>query len=213
MADPLHPCERCVVLLHRHYIHIFRGLYYGSYKAPRELLWMLGVFILLLMMATAFFGYVLPWSQMGFWGATVITNLFSAIPVVGESSSIGFGRISVGNPTLNRFYALHFLLPFIIIGGVMLHLIALHRHGSNNPLGIDRNGPKDSVPFHPYYTVKDLLGLAVFLIVFALFVFYLPNVLNAADAYIPANPLQTPSEVVPQWYFLPFYAYPALDPE
>jgi ubiquinol-cytochrome c reductase cytochrome b/c1 subunit len=189
------------------YIHIFRGLYYGSYKAPRELLWMLGVVILLLMMATAFFGYVLPWSQMGFWGATVITNLFSAIPVVGESIVTWlWGGFSVDNPTLQRFYALHYLLPFVIVGVVMLHLVALHRHGSNNPLGIDRNGPGDSIPFHPYYTVKDLLGLAAFLLVFAFFVFYLPNYLNSTDAFIPANPLQTPAEVVPQWYFLPFYA-------
>ncbi|WP_376706290.1 cytochrome b N-terminal domain-containing protein (plasmid) [Mesorhizobium sp. ISC25] len=189
------------------YIHIFRGLYYGSYKAPRELLWMLGVVILLLMMATAFFGYVLPWSQMGFWGATVITNLFSAIPVVGESIVTWlWGGFSVDNPTLQRFYALHYLLPFVIVGVLMLHLVALHRHGSNNPLGIDRNGPGDSIPFHPYYTVKDLLGLAAFLLVFAFFVFYLPNYLNSADAFIPANPLRTPAEVVPQWYFLPFYA-------
>ncbi len=189
------------------YIHIFRGLYYGSYKAPRELLWMLGVVILLLMMATAFFGYVLPWSQMGFWGATVITNLFSAIPVVGESIVTWlWGGFSVDNPTLQRFYALHYLLPFVIVGVVMLHLVALHRHGSNNPLGIDRNGPGDSIPFHPYYTVKDLLGLAAFLLVFAFFVFYLPNYLNSTDAFIPANPLRTPAEVVPQWYFLPFYA-------
>ncbi|MBA1141302.1 cytochrome b [Mesorhizobium neociceri] len=189
------------------YIHIFRGLYYGSYKAPRELLWMLGVVILLLMMATAFLGYVLPWSQMGFWGATVITNLFSAIPVVGESIVTWlWGGFSVDNPTLQRFYALHYLLPFVIVGVVMLHLVALHRHGSNNPLGIDRNGSGDSIPFHPYYTVKDLLGLAAFLLVFAFFVFYLPNYLNSADAFIPANPLRTPAEVVPQWYFLPFYA-------
>ncbi|MER9296747.1 cytochrome b N-terminal domain-containing protein [Mesorhizobium sp. M0621] len=189
------------------YIHIFRGLYYGSYKAPRELLWMLGVVILLLMMATAFFGYVLPWSQMAFWGATVVTNLFSAVPVIGESIVTWlWGGYSVDNPTLQRFYALHYLLPFVIVGVVMLHLVALHRHGSNNPLGIDRNGPGDSIPFHPYYTVKDLLGLAAFLLVFAFFVFYLPNYLNDPTAYIPANPLQTPAEVVPQWYFLPFFA-------
>lgn len=189
------------------YIHIFRGLYYGSYKEPRELLWILGVVILLLMMATAFLGYVLPWSQMAFWGATVITNLFSAIPIVGESIvNWLWGGFSVGDPTLNRFYALHFLLPFVIVAVIGLHLIALHRHGSNNPLGIDRKEPGDSIPFHPYYTIKDLFGLAVFLLIFAFFVFYLPNYLNGADAYIPANPLQTPSEIVPQWYFLPFYA-------
>ena len=189
------------------YIHIFRGLYYGSYKAPRELLWILGVVILLLLMATAFFGYVLPWSQMAFWGATVITNLFSAVPVVGHSIVTWlWGGFSVGNPTLTRFYALHFLLPFIIVGVVILHLIALHQHGSNNPLGIDRKGPQDSIPFHPYYTIKDLFGLGVFLIIFAVFVFYLPNYLNDPTAFIPANPLQTPAEVVPQWYFLPFFA-------
>ena len=189
------------------YIHIFRGLYYGSYKKPRELLWMLGVVILLLMMATAFFGYVLPWSQMAFWGATVITNLFSSIPLVGnEIVTWLWGGFSVGNPTLNRFYALHWLLPFVIVGVVFLHLIALHRHGSNNPLGIDRKGPQDSIPFHPYYTIKDLFGLSVFLLVFSVFVFYAPNYLNDPTAYIPANPLQTPAEVVPQWYFLPFFA-------
>jgi ubiquinol-cytochrome c reductase cytochrome b/c1 subunit len=189
------------------YIHIFRGLHYGSYKEPRELLWILGVVILLLMMATAFVGYVLPWSQMAFWGATVITNLFSAIPVVGQAIVTWlWGGFSVDNPTLNRFYALHYLLPFVIVGVVILHLIALHQHGSNNPLGIDRKGSQDSIPFHPYYTVKDMFGLSVFLIIFAVFVFYLPNYLNGADAYIPANPLQTPSEIVPEWYFLPFYA-------
>lgn len=189
------------------YIHIFRGLYYGSYKEPRELLWMLGVVILVLMMATAFFGYVLPWSQMAFWGATVITNLFSAILVVGKAVVTWlWGGFSVDNRTLTRFYALHYLLPFIIVGVVMLHLIALHQHGSNNPLGIDRKGPQDSIPFHPYYTVKDMFGLAVLLIVFSIFVFYLPNYLNDPTAYIPANPLQTPAEIVPQWYFLPFFA-------
>jgi quinol-cytochrome oxidoreductase complex cytochrome b subunit len=189
------------------YIHIFRGLYYGSYKEPRELLWILGVVVLLLMMATAFSGYVLPWSQMAFWGATVITNLFSAIPGVGESLVRWlWGGFAVGNPTLTRFYALHFLLPFIIVAVVFLHLIALHKNGSNNPLGIDTKKPGDKIPFHPYYTVKDLFGLSVFLIVFAIFVLYVPNYLNGADAYIPANPLQTPAEIVPQWYLLPFYA-------
>jgi ubiquinol-cytochrome c reductase cytochrome b/c1 subunit len=190
------------------YIHLFRGLYYGSYKAPRELLWMLGVVILLLMMATAFMGYVLPWGQMSFWGATVITNLFSAIPVVGHSIvSWLWGGFAVGNPTLTRFYALHYLLPFIIVAVVGLHLIALHQHGSNNPLGIDKKGPQDSIPFHPYYTVKDMLGLSVFLIVFAIFVFYVPNLIGTDPLnYEPANPLQTPPEIVPEWYFLPFYA-------
>jgi quinol-cytochrome oxidoreductase complex cytochrome b subunit len=169
---------------------------------------MLGVVILLLMMATAFMGYVLPWGQMSFWGATVITNLFSAIPVVGHSIvSWLWGGFAVGNPTLTRFYALHYLLPFIIVAVVGLHLIALHQHGSNNPLGIDKKGPQDSIPFHPYYTVKDMLGLSVFLIVFAIFVFYVPNLIGTDPLnYEPANPLQTPPEIVPEWYFLPFYA-------
>jgi ubiquinol-cytochrome c reductase cytochrome b/c1 subunit len=189
------------------YIHIFRALYYGSFKEPRELLWMLGVLILLLMMATAFFGYVLPWSQMAFWGATVITNLFSAIPLIGNDAVTWlWGGFSVDNPTLTRFYALHYLLPFVIVGVVMLHLVALHTHGSNNPLGIDRKGPQDSIPFHPYYTIKDMFGLGVFLLVFCAFVFYAPNLLNDPSAYARANPLQTPSEIVPQWYFLPFFA-------
>jgi ubiquinol-cytochrome c reductase cytochrome b subunit len=189
------------------YIHIFRGLYYGSYKAPRELLWMIGVVILLLMMATAFMGYVLPWGQMSFWGATVITNLFSAIPVVGNSIVTWlWGGFAVDNPTLNRFFSLHYLLPFIIVAVVMLHLIALHQHGSNNPLGIDRKGPQDSIPFHPYYTIKDGFGLAVFLIVYAIFVFYFPNALGDPQNYIQANPMQTPPEIVPEWYFLPYYA-------
>jgi len=189
------------------YIHMFRGLYYGSYKAPRELLWMLGVVILLLMMATAFMGYVLPWGQMSFWGATVITNLFSAIPLVGESIVTWlWGGFSVDNATLNRFFALHFLLPFVIVGVVVLHIAALHQHGSSNPLGIDLKGPQDSIPFHPYYTVKDLFGLGVFLIVFSGFVFFAPNYMGHPDNYIPANPLVTPAHIVPEWYFLPFYA-------
>jgi len=189
------------------YIHIFRGLYYGSYKYPRELLWMLGVIILLLMMATAFMGYVLPWGQMSFWGATVITNLFSAIPMIGSKIvTLLWGGFTVGNPTLNRFFSLHYLLPFVIVAVVGLHLIALHTHGSNNPLGIDSKGPQDSIPFHPYYTVKDMFGLMVFLIFFSIFIFYLPNALGDPQNYIPANPLQTPPDIVPEWYFLPFYA-------
>ncbi|MBV9827390.1 MAG: cytochrome b/b6 [Alphaproteobacteria bacterium] len=189
------------------YIHMFRGLYYGSYKYPRELLWMLGVVILLLMMATAFMGYVLPWGQMSYWGATVITNLFSAFPVVGEKIvTLLWGGFTVSNPTLNRFFSLHYLLPFVIVGVVFLHLIALHKHGSNNPLGIDHRGPQDSIPFHPYYTVKDVFGLCVFLLFYASFVFYFPNALGDAQNYIPANPLQTPPDIVPEWYFLPFYA-------
>jgi ubiquinol-cytochrome c reductase cytochrome b subunit len=189
------------------YIHLFRGLYYGSYKAPREILWMLGVVILLLMMATAFMGYVLPWGQMSFWGATVITSLFSAIPLVGQSIVTWlWGGFAVGNPTLNRFFALHFLLPFVIVAVVVLHLVALHQHGSNNPLGIDKKGPQDSIPFHPYYTIKDSFGLAVFLTIFALIVFFAPNLFGEPDNYIPANPMATPAEIVPEWYFLPFYA-------
>lgn len=189
------------------YVHIFRGLYYGSYKAPRELLWILGVVILLLMMATAFMGYVLPWGQMSFWGATVITNLFSAIPVVGDSIVTWlWGGFAVDNPTLNRFFALHYLLPFIIVGVVALHVVALHVHGSNNPLGIDPKGPQDTVPFHPYYTLKDGFGIICFLIVYAIFVFFMPNALGEAVNYVPANPLVTPNEIVPEWYLLPFYA-------
>jgi quinol-cytochrome oxidoreductase complex cytochrome b subunit len=189
------------------YIHIFRGLYYGSYKSPRELLWMLGVIILILMMATAFMGYVLPWGQMSFWGATVITNLFSAIPFVGEKIVTWlWGGFSVDNPTLNRFYSLHYLLPFLIVGVVVLHLVALHRFGSNNPLGIDTKGPQDTLPFHPYYTAKDMFGLGVFLIIYAIIVFFAPNLFGEPDNYIPANPLATPPHIVPEWYFLPFYA-------
>ena len=189
------------------YIHIFRGLYYGSYKYPRELLWMLGVVILLLMMATAFMGYVLPWGQMSYWGATVITNLFSAIPVFGQKIvTLLWGGFTVANPTLNRFFSLHYLLPFVIVAVVGLHLVALHQHGSSNPLGIDKKGPQDSIPFHPYYTIKDLFGLTVFLIVFSVFVFFYPNALGDPQNYIPANPLQTPPDIVPEWYFLPFYA-------
>jgi ubiquinol-cytochrome c reductase cytochrome b/c1 subunit len=189
------------------YIHMFRGLYYGSYKQPRELLWIIGVVILLLMMATAFMGYVLPWGQMSFWGATVITNLFSAIPVVGDAIVTWlWGGFSVDNPTLNRFFALHFLLPFVILGVVLLHVAALHVTGSNNPLGIDVKGPQDTVPFNPYMTIKDSLALVVFLIFWAAFVFYAPNYLGHPDNYIPANPLVTPAHIVPEWYFLPFYA-------
>ena len=189
------------------YIHIFRGLYYGSYKAPRELLWWLGIIILLLMMATAFMGYVLPWGQMSFWGATVITNLFSAIPLVGEGIVQWlWGGYSVDNPTLSRFYTLHFLLPFLIVGVVFLHIVALHTHGSNNPLGIDRKGPQDSIPFHPYYTVKDFFGLGIALTIFFSVVFFAPDYMGHPDNYVPADPLKTPSHIVPEWYFLPFYA-------
>ena len=189
------------------YIHIFRGLYYGSYKAPRELLWILGVLILLLMMATAFMGYVLPWGQMSFWGATVITNLFSAIPLVGESIVTWlWGGFSVDNSTLNRFFSLHFVLPFVIVGVVILHLVALHRFGSNNPIGIDVKGTQDTLPFNPYYTIKDLFGLGVFLTIFAAAVFFFPNFMGHPDNYIEANPMVTPAHIVPEWYLLPFYA-------
>jgi ubiquinol-cytochrome c reductase cytochrome b subunit len=189
------------------YIHIFRGMYYGSYKQPRELLWMLGVTIFLLMMATAFMGYVLPWGQMSFWGATVITNLFSAVPLVGDDIvTLLWGGFSVDNPTLNRFFALHYLLPFVIVGVVFLHVWALHVTGSNNPLGIEPKGPQDTLPFHPYYTMKDTFGLLAFLTVYAAFTFFLPNALGHPDNYIPADPLVTPAHIVPEWYFLPFYA-------
>ena len=189
------------------YIHIFRGMYYGSYKEPRELLWIIGIFIFLAMMATAFLGYVLPWGQMSFWGATVITNLFSVIPFVGDAIVTWlWSGFSVDNPTLNKFFSLHYLLPFVIIGLVFLHLWALHTHGSNNPLGIDVKGDQDQVPFHPYYTAKDALGLGVFLIVFLGVVFFAPNFFGEPDNYIEANPLVTPPHIVPEWYFLPYYA-------
>jgi ubiquinol-cytochrome c reductase cytochrome b subunit len=189
------------------YIHIFRGLYFGSYKAPREILWMLGVLILLLMMATAFFGYVLPWGQMSYWAATVITNIFAAIPVVGDPLlQLLRGGFAVGNPTLNRFFSLHYLTPFIIAAVVVLHIWALHVPGNNNPVGVDVKSSRDTVPFHPYYTMKDLFGIIVFFIPFAWIVFFAPDILGHSDNYIMANSLVTPPEIVPEWYFLPFYA-------
>jgi len=189
------------------YIHMFRGLYYGSYKEPREVLWILGVVLYLLMMAAAFMGYVLPWGQMSFWGATVITNLFGAIPIIGDSLATWlWGGFAIDNPTLNRFFSLHYLIPFLIFGVVMLHVWALHVPGNNNPKGIDIKGPQDTLPFHPYYTVKDAFALFVFVLFFALIVFYQPNYLNEPDNYIPANPMATPPHIVPEWYFLPFYA-------
>ncbi len=189
------------------YIHMFRGLYYGSYKAPREILWMVGVTIYLAMMATAFMGYVLPWGQMSFWGATVITNLFSAFPLVGEYIVTWiWGGFSVDVPTINRFFVWHYLLPFILIGLVIVHLWALHVHKSNNPLGIDIKSPQDMMPFHPFYTIKDLYGLGLFMIFFMYFVFFAPNFFGEPDNYIPANPMVTPPHIVPEWYFLPFYA-------
>jgi ubiquinol-cytochrome c reductase cytochrome b subunit len=189
------------------YLHIFRGLYYGSYKAPREMVWLLGLVIFLLMMATAFMGYVLPWGQMSFWGAKVITGLFGAIPVVGEPIQTWLlGGFAPDNAALNRFFSLHYLLPFVIAGVIILHIWALHIPGSSNPTGVEVKGPQDTVPFHPYYTAKDGFGLGVFLIVFALLMFFAPNYLGHADNYIQANPLSTPAHIVPEWYFWPFYA-------
>jgi ubiquinol-cytochrome c reductase cytochrome b subunit len=192
------------------YVHMLRGLYYGSYKAPREMIWILGCVIFFLMIATAFLGYVLPWGQMSYWGAEVITNLIGAIPVVGEPVLIWLrGGPAIDNATLNRFFSLHYLLPFVIFGVVVLHLWALHTSGQNNPVGIlipKERTTKDTLPFHPYYTVKDGFALLLFFIMFAVFVFYMPNALGHADNFIPANPLQTPAHIVPEWYMLPFYA-------
>src|SRR5919198_5389424 len=189
------------------YIHMFRGLYYGSYKEPREVLWILGVIIYLLMMATGFLGYTLPWGQMSFWGATVITNFFSAIPLVGESVVTWlWGGYSVGNPTLQRFFSLHYLLPFVNAGVVVLHIWALHVVGQNNPTGVEPKTEKDTVAFTPYATIKDGFLMVVFCIVYAWFVFYEPNYLLHPDNYIPANPSVTPTHIVPEWYYLPFYA-------
>jgi ubiquinol-cytochrome c reductase cytochrome b/c1 subunit len=189
------------------YVHMFRGLYYGSYKAPREILWILGVIIYLLMMATGFMGYVLPWGQMSYWAATVITNLFSALPVVGEPIVTWlWGGYAVGNPTLVRFFSLHYLLPFVILGVVALHIWALHVVGQNNPAGVDPKTERETVPFTPYATVKDGFFVVLFCLLFAWFVFFIPNYLGHADNYIPANPAVTPTHIVPEWYYLPFYA-------
>jgi ubiquinol-cytochrome c reductase cytochrome b subunit len=189
------------------YTHMLRGLYYGSFKAPRELLWILGCINFLLLMAIAFLGYTLPWGQMSFWGATVITGFFSAIPLVGGwIQELLLGGFAVGNPTLNRFFALHYLLPFILIGVVALHIWALHVVGQNNPTGIDVKSKTDVVDFTPHATVKDIFGAVTFLAVFAYFVFYVPNFLGHPDNYTIANPLKTPAHIVPEWYFLPFYA-------
>jgi len=190
------------------YIHIFRSLFYGSHKSPREIIWVLGMLIYILMMATAFMGYVLPWGQMSFWAATVITNLFTAIPLIGDSITTWFwGGYAVDNPTLNRFFSLHYLFPFLILGLVILHIWALHVPGNNNPTGIEIQKPsKDTVPFHPYITMKDIFALLIFLIIFCGFVFFSPNILGHPDNYIPANPMVTPSHIVPEWYLLPFYA-------
>ena len=189
------------------YIHIFRGLYFGSYKAPREMIWLLGVVIFLLMMATAFMGYVLPWGQMSFWGAQVITGFFSAIPVVGEPIRQWLlGGFAPDNAALNRFFSLHFMLPFVILAVIILHVWALHIPGSSNPTGVEIKDEQDTVPFHPYYTAKDAFGLAIFLTIFSTLLFLAPNMLSEPVNYIPANPLSTPAHIVPEWYFLPFYA-------
>ena len=189
------------------FIHMFRGLYYGSYKEPREIIWILGVVIFLLMIITGFMGYVLPWGQMSFWGATVITNLVATIPVIGEPVlTLLLGGYSVDNPTLNRFFSLHYLLPFVIFGVVILHIWALHVTGNNNPTGIEVKDSKDTISFHPYYTVKDLFAYVVFLLMFCYFIFYNPNILGHPDNYIEADPMLTPAHIVPEWYLLPFYA-------
>ncbi|MBU2017459.1 MAG: cytochrome b N-terminal domain-containing protein, partial [Alphaproteobacteria bacterium] len=189
------------------YLHMLRGLYYGSYKAPREMIWIIGCVIFFLMIATAFLGYVLPWGQMSFWGAEVITNLIGAIPGIGEPILIWLrGGPAIDNATLNRFFSLHYLLPFMIAGVVVLHVWALHVVGQNNPTGIDPKSKADTLPFTPYATVKDGFAMSVFLILFATFIFYMPNALGHADNYIEANPLVTPAHIVPEWYFLPFYA-------
>jgi ubiquinol-cytochrome c reductase cytochrome b subunit len=189
------------------YIHIFRGLYYGSYKAPREMVWLLGVVILLLMMATAFMGYVLPWGQMSFWGAQVITGFFSAIPVVGEPLRQWIlGGFAPDQAALTRFFSLHYLMPFVILGVIILHVWALHIPGSGNPTGVPVKTKEDTLPFHPYYTTKDGVGLGVFLIFYVILTFFAPNLLGHPDNYIAANPLSTPAHIVPEWYFWPFYA-------
>jgi ubiquinol-cytochrome c reductase cytochrome b subunit len=203
------------------YLHMFRGLLWGSYRKPRELLWMIGVVIYLVMMATAFFGYLLPWGQMSYWGAQVIVNLFAAVPVVGEDLSVWVrGDFVISDATLNRFFAFHFLLPFLLAGLVFLHIVALHHVGSNNPDGIEiKDGPKgnrwsdkapaDGIPFHPYYTVKDLMGVVVFLAIFSAIMFFMPTMgglFLEAPNFQPANPMQTPAHIAPVWYFTPFYA-------
>jgi ubiquinol-cytochrome c reductase cytochrome b subunit len=189
------------------YLHIFRAMYFGSYKDPRQVMWLIGIVIFFLMVATAFLGYTLPWGQMSLWGATVITNLVSAVPFVGEPIVTWlWGGYSVGDPTVNRFYVLHWLLAFVILGIVILHVIALHITGSNNPSGIEPKDTRDTVTFHPYTTMKDVFFMSVFFLVFAFFVFFAPNILGHPDNYIPANPIVTPEHIVPEWYFLPFYA-------
>jgi len=200
------------------YLHMFRGLIYGSYRKPRELLWIIGVIIYLAMMATAFMGYLLPWGQMSYWGAQVIVNLFAAFPFgIGEPLSVWIrGDYVISDATLNRFFALHFLLPFVLAALVFIHIVALHKVGSNNPDGIeikknkDENGiPKDGIPFHPYYSVKDIVGVGVFLIFFTAIVFFWPDfggLFLEPPNFEPANPLKTPDHIAPVWYFTPFYA-------
>ena len=189
------------------YIHIFRGFFYGSYKAPREMVWLLGVVIFLLMMATAFMGYVLPWGQMSFWGAKVITGLFSAIPIVGEPLQQWLlGGFAPDNAALNRFFSLHYLLPFVIVGVVVLHIWALHIPGSSNPTGVEVKSESDTVPFHPYFIAKDGWAVGAFLFIYCAVLFFAPNLLGHPDNYIPANPMSTPAHIVPEWYFWPFYA-------
>ena len=195
------------------YLHIFRSLYYGSYKSPREITWIIGILMYLAMMATAFMGYVLPWGQMSFWGATVITNLFSAIPLIGDDITVWlWGGFSVGEPTLVRFFSLHYLLPFVLVGLTVVHIWAFHHTGNNNPTGVEvrrddlATAKKDAVPFHPFYTIKDAYALALFLMVFVVFVFFMPNYLGHPDNYVEADPLVTPAHIVPEWYFLPYYA-------
>ena len=188
------------------FVHMARTLYYGSYRAPRELLWWTGQGLLLLLMATAFMGYLLPWGQMSYWGATVITNLFRATPFIGDQVVIWLrGDYTVGDDTLTRFFSLHYLFPFIIVGAVIIHLVALHTVKSSNPSGIDL-AAKDNIPFHPYFTIKDLYGLGLFLMVYSTFVFFIPDALIEPANNIPANPMMTPNHIVPEWYFLPFYA-------
>ena len=187
------------------YAHMCRGLYYGSYMKPRELLWCSGVIIFFLMMGTAFTGYVLPWGQMSFWGATVITNMVTAVPIAGKTIVLWlWGGYTVSNPTLHRFFSIHFFLPFLIVGMTLIHLALLHKDGSNSPLGSDTG--VDDLPFYPYFVSKDAFAFFTFLLVFGIFVFYFPNTLNHPDNYIPADPLHTPAHVVPEWYFLSFYA-------
>lgn len=206
LIQPIHAVGASMFFL-AVYVHMLRGLYYGSYKAPREVLWILGCLIYALMIATAFLGYTLPWGQMSFWGATVITNILGAVPFVGESIQVWIrGGGSIDQPTLNRFFSLHYLLPFVIAGVVVLHVWALHEAGQNNPAGVEVKSKADTVPFTPHATIKDLFATSLFLILFAVFVFFMPDALGHADNYIPANPLQTPAEIVPEWYLLPFYA-------